>query len=39
MNYLYRTLVAALGERVSSQTPIMVDPKYGRPASRSQTFS
>jgi Uma2 family endonuclease len=32
MNYLYRTLVAVLGERVSSQTPIMVDPKYGPPS-------
>jgi Uma2 family endonuclease len=32
MNSLYRTLVAALGERVSSQTPIMLDPKYGPPS-------
>jgi Uma2 family endonuclease len=32
MNYLYRTLVAALGERVSSQTPIMIDPTYGPPS-------
>ena len=32
MNYLYRTLVAVLGDRVSSQTPIMVDPKLGPPS-------
>lgn len=32
MGYLYRTLVAALGVRVSSQTPIMVDPKLGPPS-------